>query len=237
MVRVPRRSVRPPLCEGGDTHLEEPEHPDAHEAPHEIRRSEGRDDPQHLCQHDEDDVPHRDRTVFRSVPRDPHPQEHVSEPHDDVPDDDRDHVDVPVHLTGPRDRVPAVVEGGEHRPDPHREDRDSHHLRERESEDPVEPVVGVEGAAVPREVDPREADGEHRERETARGEQHVTGGEHVRELRGGHTDGDDEGEVVEEFEGRGGAPGFLRVPPGDGTKAVSDGTHAPMPGQKVSPRR
>ncbi len=167
---------------------------DDDDAQREVR--EGDEHPSDLRDRHEARVRECCRAVRRILHGDPAPLHDQCDPHHDIAGDHDAVVD-----------AVAAVHRGEERRDAEREHDHADHLHHRRRA--VEPVVGVVRRREPREVDPRPACGEHRERERSETDGDVALAHQVSELVGRLAEGDHECEVEQQLE-RGGCAVRLR---------------------------
>jgi hypothetical protein len=131
------------------------------------------------------------------------------------------HRDPHHHVTGnqrPVVDVRAAGYRGEHLRNPERENQDADHLQHRRQA--VHPVVGVIGRSEPTEIDPRPGHRKRGEAEPGQPRPDVTRRQHVRQLRCGDTEGDDERQVEQQLQRSRDPMRLVRVTPGHSAEPV-----------------
>ena len=212
VVGVPRRATGPPLGQRRPGQLDQHQHDGEGRRRRKRHVRDDLHDPAELGDRDRHGVGEAGAPTLRALPGRAQPLGDHRHPHHDVAEHH--------HAVVQRG---ALVDGGEHRRQPEREDDHPDHLDH--GREPVDPVVGVEGRGEPGEVDPRPGDREHGEAEPGQRRPEVPLGQQMGRLVPGDAECDHEGQVEQQLQ-RGGDPARLvRVAPGHPDDPVGQPVH------------
>ena len=210
MVRVPRGPHGLALRGVGRGHFQDEQGRSHKERGQDVRLNDEHRDPAELHHAKVRGVAPAGLPAGGILPRRAQPLEHQGQAHDHV----AAHHHGVVHMVALHERV-------EHGLDSHGQDQDAEELDH--GDHPEHPVVGVVGAGEPREVDPGPDHREHREGESQQPGAEVGFGDLMGELAAGHAEGNDKGQVEEEFQRRGGTVLFMRIPAAHAGHGVPEG--------------